>query len=105
MTRRDGISLRNPLTTVGQPQIFAGTSKIDITVRPTELSKKIRNSAKSLIEELEQLADLDVEKSIADDDPYRTPQKIGDAAMSKSVGPIEREAAQALVQSASCSHG
>ena len=82
-----------------------GTSEIDITVRPTELSKTIRSSAKSLIEELEQLADLGVENSIADDDPYQTPQKIGDAAMSKSVGPGEREAAQTLVQSASCSHG
>jgi hypothetical protein len=43
----------------------------------------------------------------ADDDPYRSPQKIGDAAMSKSVWPNEREAAQALVQSAAvfCSHG
>jgi len=43
----------------------------------------------------------------ADDDPYRTPQKIGDAAMSKSVWPNEREAAQALVQSAAafCTHG
>lgn len=43
----------------------------------------------------------------ADDDPYRTPQKIGDAAMSKSVWPSEREAAQALVQSAAvfCTHG
>jgi hypothetical protein len=43
----------------------------------------------------------------ADDDPYRTPQKIGDAAMSKSVWPNEREAAEALVQSAAafCTHG
>jgi hypothetical protein len=43
----------------------------------------------------------------ADDDPYRTPQKIGDAAMSKSVWPSEREAAEALVQSAAafCTHG
>ena len=35
-----------------------------------------------------------------DDDPYRTPQKVGDAAMSKSVWPSEREAAQALIQAA-----
>jgi hypothetical protein len=43
----------------------------------------------------------------ADDDPYRTPQKVGDAAMSKSVWPSEREAAEALVQSATvfCTHG
>ena len=43
----------------------------------------------------------------ADDDPHRTPAKVGDAAMSKSVWPSEREAAQALVQSAAvfCSHG
>ena len=43
----------------------------------------------------------------ADDDPYRTPQGVGDAAMSKSVWPSEREASQALVQSAAvfCSHG
>ena len=42
-----------------------------------------------------------------DDDPHRTPQKVGDAAMSKSVWPSEREAAQALVQSATvfCTHG
>jgi hypothetical protein len=43
----------------------------------------------------------------ADDDPYRTPQSVGDAAMSKCVWPSERDASQALVQSASafCSHG
>ena len=43
----------------------------------------------------------------ADDDPYRTPQKIGDAAMSRSVWPTEREAAAALIQSAAvfCTHG
>jgi hypothetical protein len=43
----------------------------------------------------------------ADDDPYRTPQSVGDAAMSKSVWPSEREASEALVQSAAvfCSHG
>jgi hypothetical protein len=43
----------------------------------------------------------------ADDDPYRTPQSVGDAAMSKSVWPSERDASQALVQSAAafCSHG
>ena len=43
----------------------------------------------------------------ADDDPYRTPQTIGDAAMSQSAWPNEREAAQALVQSAAafCTHG
>jgi hypothetical protein len=43
----------------------------------------------------------------ADDDPYRTPQSVGDAAMRKSVWPSEREASQALVQSAAvfCSHG
>ena len=42
-----------------------------------------------------------------DDDPHRTPQKVGDAAMSRSVWPSEREAAQALVQSAAvfCTHG
>ncbi len=42
-----------------------------------------------------------------DDVPYRTPQKVGDSAMSKSVWPSEREAAQALVQSAAafCTHG
>jgi hypothetical protein len=43
----------------------------------------------------------------ADDDPYRTPQSVGDAAMSRSVWPSERDASQALVQSAAafCSHG
>jgi hypothetical protein len=43
----------------------------------------------------------------ADDDPYRTPQTVGDAAMSNSVWPSEREAAEALVQSATvfCTHG
>ncbi len=43
----------------------------------------------------------------ADDDPYRTPQKVGDSAMSKSVWPSEREASEALVQSAAvfCTHG
>ena len=43
----------------------------------------------------------------ADDDPYRTPQKVGDSAMSKCVWPSEREAAQALVQSGAAffSHG
>ncbi len=42
----------------------------------------------------------------ADDDPYRTPQKVGDAAMSRSLWPSERAAAEALVQSAAvfCSH-
>ncbi|MFO7902130.1 MAG: beta-galactosidase [Planctomycetota bacterium] len=43
----------------------------------------------------------------ADDDPYRTPQRVGDATMSKSVWPSERAASEALVQSAAafCSHG
>jgi hypothetical protein len=43
----------------------------------------------------------------ADDDPYRTPLEVGDAAMSKCVWPNEREAAQALVQSAAAfgTHG
>lgn len=43
----------------------------------------------------------------ADDDPYRTPQSVGDAAMSRSLWPSEQEASQALVQSAAvfCSHG
>ncbi len=43
----------------------------------------------------------------ADDDPYRTPQQVGDAAMRKCLWPSEREAAQSLVQAAAAfgSHG
>ncbi|HIQ21926.1 MAG TPA: hypothetical protein EYH34_11930 [Planctomycetes bacterium] len=43
----------------------------------------------------------------ADDDPYLTPSRIGDAAMSRANWPSEREAAEALVQTAAVflSHG
>lgn len=43
----------------------------------------------------------------ADDDPYQTPGRIGDQAMSRSNWPSEREAAEALVQTAAVflSHG
>ena len=51
--------------------------------------------------------DMRINAVQVDDDPYRTPQVVGDAAMSKCVWPSEREAAQALVQSAAvfCTHG
>ncbi len=43
----------------------------------------------------------------ADDDPYRTPQQVGDAAMSRSLWPSEQEASAALVQTMAVlgSHG
>ena len=43
----------------------------------------------------------------ADDDPDRTPQQVGDAAMSRSLWPSEKDAAEALVQSMTVfgSHG